>query len=222
VQYLYHKDAGIPSITLEGDDHRYLFKVRRHKEGDSIALRHLRDDSLYHYTIISIDKRSLTLTLRSQESLGIEAGRKLHLGWCLIDPKNIEKVLPTLNELGVAKISFIYCDRSQKNFKPDIERLEKILLNSSQQCGRSSMIELETIGSLREFKQRYPQSSILHFSENRLDTYSPPECVVVGCEGGFSENEVKLFGADEITGLATPMILKSESAVMTVSAIVLA
>ena len=38
-----------------------------------------------------------------------------------METKNIEKVLPTLNEMGVHEITFIYCERSQKSFKVDFK-----------------------------------------------------------------------------------------------------
>jgi len=221
VQYLYHKGAGSLTLTLEGDEHRYIFKVRRHKVGDHLHLRNLLDATLYRYTIASIDKKSLTLTLQESRELVVEAPKKLHIGWCIIDPKNVEKLLPTLNELGVSKLSFILCDRSQNNFRPDIGRLEKILLASSQQCGRSTMMDLEIVESLKEFKHRYPKSSLLNFSPNTLGGEMPIESIVVGCEGGLSVAEEKLFTPEETIGLATPMVLKSESAVCVVAAKIL-
>ena len=39
---------------------------------------------------------------------------KLHIGWCVIDPKTVEKYIASLNEIGVDKITFIYADYSQK------------------------------------------------------------------------------------------------------------
>jgi len=41
VQYLFLKEAGEQSVTLQGDEHRYIFKVRRHREGEVVALRNM-------------------------------------------------------------------------------------------------------------------------------------------------------------------------------------
>ena len=139
--YLYNKEAGKPQLTLSGDDHRYIFKVRRHKADDVLHLRNLEDGLLHTYSVSHIDKRSVILDLKESQTLEVKAKQSLHIGWCVIDPKSIEKVLPSLNEMGVEKITFIYCKRSQKSFKPDFKRLEKILLNSSQQSGRSEMMQ---------------------------------------------------------------------------------
>ncbi|XPV83978.1 MAG: RsmE family RNA methyltransferase [Halarcobacter sp.] len=81
----------------------------------------------------------------------VENAKKLHLAWCVVDPKTVEKNIASLNEFGLDKITFISCEYSQKNFKINLEKLEKILLNSSSQCGRSSIIKLENRESLDKF-----------------------------------------------------------------------
>ena len=221
MQYLYHPQAGDETLILCGDEHRYIFKVRRHRQGEIIALRNLNDQNLYKYEIVSIDKKEACLQLQSTEQKSIQAIKKLHIGWCLIDPKNIEKILPSLNEMGVAKITFIFCDRSQKSFKLDFKRLEKIVLNSSQQSGRSVMMELEQLPSLAQFIKKYPKSYMLNFSEQNLTESLDIETIVVGCEGGFTRDEEALFSSDKIVGFATPLILKSESAVCAVASKIL-
>jgi len=157
------------------------------------------------------------LFLEKSEVLEVVAKRKLHIGWCVIDPKSIEKVLPTLNEMGVDTITFIYCSRSQKSFKPDFKRLEKILLNSSQQCGRSSLLKLSISNSLEGFLSENPETVMMNFSEQSLTEKSNVSTIVIGCEGGFTSDEMALFKSENIMGLDTPLILKSESAVCSVA-----
>jgi len=217
MQYLYHPDAAQTEIALTGESHRYLFKVRRHRAGESVYLRNLRDERLYSYLIETMDRRNALLRLQEGRVVEVKAARSLHLGWCMIDPKNIEKLLPSLNEAGVERITFIYCHRSQKSFKLDFRRLEKILLNSSQQCGRSVMMHLEVMESLAQFKERYPEAVMLHFSPNPLLSSCRATEVVIGCEGGFSEEEVTLFAPEALRGLQSPLILRSESAAMAVA-----
>ena len=218
MQYLYHKESGRESITLKDSDYRYIVRVRRHKRDDIIHLRNLKDNILYSYKIIDITKRDALLNLKESRYLEIKADRKLHIGWCIIEPKNIERVLPMLNEIGVDSISFIYCKRSQKSFRVDLKRLEKILINSSQQSGRSSLMRLEIIDSLEEFLELYPKSNLLNFSNNYILS-KDIESIVIGCEGGFTQDEVSLF--KDIVGLNTPMVLKSESAVSAVASNIL-
>jgi 16S rRNA (uracil1498-N3)-methyltransferase len=217
VQYLFLEQAGEQNLNLEGDEHRYIFKVRRHREGEVISLRNLRDEKVYFYKIVSLSKKEAQLDLESSKTLSVEAQKKLHIAWCVIDPKSVEKVLPTLNEMGVEAITFIYCKRSQKSFKPDFKRLEKILLNSSQQCGRSSFMKLSLVDNLEDFLEANKDAVMLNFSEQTLNENSNVGTFVVGCEGGFTADEVTLFKSENIIGLDTPLILKSESAVCAVS-----
>ncbi len=219
--YLYNTDAGASQLTLTGDDHRYIFKVRRHKVDDTLHLRNLEDGLLHRYLVTHLDKRSVMLDLQESKVLDIKAKYSLHIGWCVIDPKSVEKVLPSLNEIGVEKITFIYCKRSQKSFTLDFKRLEKILLNSSQQSGRSQMMQLETSDDLESFLQEYPESKMLNFSEDNFIGTTEVKTVVIGCEGGFHEEEVALFKAENIVGFDTPLVLKSESAVCAVASKVL-
>jgi len=221
VLYLYNSQAGRSQLNLEGDDHRYIFKVRRHKLDDTLYLRNLEDGLLHCYLITYIDKRSVMLSLQKSSTLEVTAKHALHIGWCIIDPKSVEKVLPSLNEMGVEKITFIYCKRSQKSFKLDFKRLEKILLNSSQQSGRSSMMQLEIAEDLASFIIQNPESKMLNFSENNIVNSTDLHTIVIGCEGGFHEDEVAMFASEKIIGFHTPLVLKSESAACAVASKVL-
>lgn len=221
MQYLFEDKSGEQNIILRGDSHHYIFKVRRHRQNEIIALRNLKDDTLHLYKIISIDKKEAVLELTEEKNLQITAKKELHIGWCLIEPKNIEKVLPSLNEIGVSKITFISCARSQQNNKIDLERFRRIVLNSSQQCGRSQMMEFEKMDSLKEFLSKNPDSYILNFSQNHISNGRDIKTIVIGCEGGFTDKEVALFDASKIIGFDTPLILKSESAVCAVASKVL-
>jgi 16S rRNA (uracil1498-N3)-methyltransferase len=219
--YLYNEQAGTSSLQLEEDEHRYIFKVRRHKIDDTLYLRNLKDETIYEYLITHIDKKSTLLLLQNSQKLTIGAKKSLHIGWCVIEPKNIEKILPTLNEMGVKKITFIYCERSQKSFKLDFKRLHKILLNSSQQSGRSSMMILEEAKNLQTFLTNNPETKLLNFSKDNFISNSDIKTIVVGCEGGLTDEEVSLFEPQNILGFNTPLVLKSESAVCGVASRVL-
>jgi 16S rRNA (uracil1498-N3)-methyltransferase len=214
MQFLYHPDAGLPDITIEGEAYRYIFKVRRHRQGERIALRNMADDYLYFYHIERVTRREADLVFETKEKRIVVPDRSLHIGWCIVDPKTIEKTLPALNELGVAKISFVYCDRSQKNFVPDLERLKRILINSSQQCGRSRLMELEVVESTERYFERYPSSTILDFGATPLSCEIEMGSIFIGCEGGFTDRERELFENRSIYGLDTPLVLRSESAVV--------
>jgi len=221
MQFLHHPEAGASRLEVEGERYRYLFKVRRFHRDDPLPLRNLSDDRLYTYRVEDLDRRRAFLTLESFRDFPVLPPRALHLGWCVIDPRTIEKSLPALNEIGVTRITFIQCRRSQRNFHPDFERLERILVNSSQQCGRSRLMELGFSESLAGFFHDHPRSLLLDFSEKALGCDMETETLVVGCEGGFQEEERSLFPPERIVGLGTSLILRSESAACAAAARVL-
>ena len=220
--FLYCDEAGRERVTLKGEQHKYLVKVRRHKEGERIALRSVEESRILHtYEIVQILPRSLELSLVASQEVEVVSKRKLHIGWCIIDTKSIEKVLASLNEIGVAKITFIYCAKSQRNFKPDLKRFRRILQSSNQQCGRSNFMEFELCDSLEEFVVRHPELKVFDFCETTLKNYDAIETVLIGSEGGFSEAERELLQNCEQFRLDTPLVLRSESAAVAVAAKVL-
>ena len=126
--YILHENAGKTHVTLKGELHKYLAKVRRHFVGDELSFRNREDiKTLHRYKITKVDGRSLDVELISSKTEEVKATKELHIAWCVIDSKSIEKVLPSLCEIGVSRISFIYCDRSQKNFKLDFKRFDRII-----------------------------------------------------------------------------------------------
>ena len=209
-------------LSLKGEVFKYLVKVRRHGVGDSIDFRSRENmDTLYSYEVTSVESRSLELRCISSYKSVLEAKKALHIGWCVIDPKSVEKVLPSLSEIGVAKISFISCDRSQKSFKIDFPRYTRILEASMQQCGRSSYIEFDIFKNIADFIEEYPQTKVFDFTDKTLDDYGAVSTVLIGCEGGFSKSEKEFLKDKDVFRLDTPMVLRSESAVMAVASKIL-
>jgi 16S rRNA (uracil1498-N3)-methyltransferase len=220
LQFVYSEDAGKESLKVEGEIYKYLFKVRRHKAAESIAFRNLLDGMLYMYKIVHIEKKSAMLELESATLKEIKPKKKLHLGWCIIEPKIIEKTLPMLNELGVYKITLIYCERSQKNFKIDLDRLKRILISSSGQCGRSTLMKIEIKKSLEEFLAENKDITVLDFCENKIGS-TFISSILIGCEGGFTKDERILLKKFEKVGLDVPTILRSETATVSVASKIL-
>ena len=222
MQFTFHKDSGNQTLTIEADLHKYLFKVRRHSIDENLFFRNLKDDNIYEYKVQNIDRRKTTLELVSSKVLLVEPSKELHIGWCIIDFKSIEKVIASLNELGVTKITFISCEYSQKQYKINFEKLEKLLINSSQQSGRSSIIKLESCDSFDEFIEQNPDSYMFNFSNNNIECKKDDiKTILVGCEGGFSTSEIDKFNKDKIVGIDSNLILRSETAVLTISSKIL-
>lgn len=209
-------------LTLKGDNFKYLVKSRRHSLGDRIQFRSQESmDYLYEYEISSIENRSVVLRMINVQEKIVAPSKFLHIAWCMIDIKSIEKVLPSLNEIGVSRISFIGCDRTQRNFQPDLNRFRRILEASMQQCGRSTYIDFATFKNIQDFIKEYPDTKVFDFTERTLDVYKEVTTVLIGCEGGFSEDERLFLESKEVFRLDTPMVLRSESATVAIASKIL-
>lgn len=217
MQFVFSQDSGSDNLIISDEIYRYLFKARREKIGGKVYFRNLNDSFLYEYEISSISKKDAFLTLSNKEEKTVEANKKLHIIWSVVDSKTIEKQLPFLNEIGVDKITFVYADYSQKSFKLNFDKYEKILINSSQQCGRSSIIKLDLINSLEDILSSYKDCYMFNFSHNHIDNNKDIETIIIGCEGGFSQKEISKFNSEKIVGVNSNLILRSETAITVVA-----
>ena len=217
MQFLYRQAPLEQNLEIDGDEFRYLCKVRRIQVGEFVNISNFEDLKIYEYEVVHIDKKKISLAMRS--STKVEQNLPfLHIGWCMVDPKTIEKTLPFLNELGVAKITFIYCKKSQRNFKLNFERMQKILINSCQQCGRGNLMQLESCDSIEEFILQNPNAHICDFGGEKIASHNI-QTIIVGPEGGLSECEQNLNLAK--IGFDTPLILRSETAVTAIASKIL-
>ena len=215
MQFIYDKNAKNELLKIEDENYNYIVKARRHKLDDILDFRNLEDDFLYSYKISQIDKKSLFLNLLKKEEKIIENSKKIHLAWCVVDPKTIYENIASLNELGVDKITFVYSDFSQKNFKINFEKLEKILINSSSQCGRSSIIKLDICKNIDTFIKENPDTYFLDFSKISINSkVLDIKTLMIGTEGGFSKRERELFNKNFIVGFSSNLILKSQTAII--------
>lgn len=220
--YILDEHAGKNELNIKGELHKYLIKVRRHSLDDVLSFRNRQNiATLYSYKIVALEPRVATLELIKEEELEVKQNKELHVAWCIIDSKSVEKVLPSLCEIGVSRISFIACDRSQKNFKIDFKRYDRIVEASMQQSGRTSLMTFDTYKNIASFIEEYPDTKVFDFTQNILQDGSTFERVLIGCEGGFSENEKKFLQKQEVFRLNSEMVLRSESAVMAVASKIL-
>jgi len=228
MQYIFLDNSGEKSIFLkkETEEYNYLFKVRRHKLNSFIFARNENNlEKLYKYKIVELDRKSASLELVDEVSKVIanRTNSELFIIWCVVDLKTIEKTLPALNEIGVSKIYFSYCDFSQKNIKIDLERINRILRTSSMQSGRSSVTKVEIIEDLEELLETKKDKNLISidFSENILSNSVCENLngFIVGAEGGFSETEREILKNKNIQSyrVNTDTILKSSTAIVSVA-----
>ncbi|MEE3776414.1 16S rRNA (uracil(1498)-N(3))-methyltransferase [Campylobacter sp. CX2-4080-23] len=213
MKFIYHKGAGSENLKIDGDGFSHL-KALRLSEGKRVDIRNLKDGYSYIYEISTIDRHVATLLLIFK-SLILPMEHKFELAWAVVDSSVIEKSLPSLNELGVGRLNLVYCEFSQRNIKLNLERFERILISSSQQCGRNSLMEISIFHSVDEFLGYKKDIALIDFGGENLDNYKMDYMLFVGPEGGFSQSE-----REKITmkfALNSPYILRSNTAIISVA-----
>ncbi len=122
------------------------------------------------------------------------AGKIVNLYLAILKKENFELAVQKAVECGVSKIIPVITERTIKTGL-NIPRLEKIILEASEQCGRSIV---PTLSPILDFKDAIfgaeGEKIIFHLGgkEYAPDKNAKEISIFVGPEGGFTENEIKL------------------------------
>lgn len=210
--FLYSQNCGDETLNIDGDQFKHL-KARRALVGDRQDIRNLKDGYNYIYEIISFDRKSVNLELVFKSSI-INDTSDITLAWAVVEASVIEKTIPSLNELGIKKLCLVYSEFSQRDVKLSLERLERILINSSQQCGRNSIMKIEIYQSIDDFSSLYHEISLVDFDGENINAAPKNNVLFIGPEGGFSKLEKASF---KRYSLGTKSILRSNTAIISVA-----
>ncbi len=222
MKFCFHPLAGKEEILVEEKLYQHLYKARRTKIQELLSFRNLHDCYLYTYEHLQINKKNALLKLVQSQFLPIHSTKKLHLIWAITEAKNIEKTLPYLNQLGVKSLSLFFANRSQRNEKISLEKLQNILIASCEQCNRSDLMQIEILQSTQDALLKYPLASVLDFDGSNLyekKIMDFKDGIFIGPQGGFDENEKILFKEQTKLSIPNSIILKSECAALLVSAL---
>jgi 16S rRNA (uracil1498-N3)-methyltransferase len=132
-------------------------------------------------------------------------------------------------ELGVTKFIPIIFERSIVR-KINKERLNKIIIEATEQSNRISLPELENIFTLKNFLKNFENKINLVFTDLNsqqknisFDSVNKnPICIIVGPEGDFSESErLEILKFKDIRSLKlNDNILRSETAVISALSVI--
>lgn len=213
MQFLYSNDASNKNIIIKDEQFLHL-KARRTRVGDNINVQNLKDGFNYLYEITNIERKEAFLSLKSSNKV-TNLVSNLTMAWSVVDIKIMEKALPYLNEMGLKKLILVYADFSQKNFKFDISRCERILISSCEQSGRSSLLEIEIYPSVEEMLAKYKNVARVDFGGENLEEFlngDREEILFIGPEGGFSKNDI--IKIPKSYCLESSFILRSQTAII--------
>ena len=63
MQFVYHPNAGVQTLSVDIREYEHIFKVRRISVGEKLQWRNLEDVFIYEYEISKIGKKEAELEL---------------------------------------------------------------------------------------------------------------------------------------------------------------
>ena len=209
---------------LDKSQSHYLTKVMRVKENEVFSL--FNKNGEWEAKILKISKNIvefiITKQLRQKENT-----KELWLAFSPIKSNYQNFMLQKATELGVTKFFPIIFDRTVVR-KINKERLEKIVIEASEQSNRINVPTIEETQNLNNFLKTNSMDLIftdLNSNTNKIDKSKltdRPVCIIIGPEGDFSELErekiLTFKGVQPIK--INENILRSETAAISVVSII--
>lgn len=232
---LFYKGLLADTIKITGSDAHHLMHVMRAKAGQLVTVV---DDNgqVAAMEMVAFSDSAVTLQLKEHLAADTESPLKIMLAQCLLKADKMDMVVQKAVELGavgVIPISSQNCvaryDAKKGAARKD--RWQKIADEAAKQCGRTALLKVRPIVTLRQFiaDMQATDSSLVFFYENEneqsakeyLRSLKAKQIVLlVGPEGGFSLDEAKLIekaGGKSVT--LGPRILRAETAALTAIAV---
>jgi 16S rRNA (uracil1498-N3)-methyltransferase len=223
---LFFKESLSLNLTAKLDklQSHYVNKVMRIKVGEVFSL--FNSSGEWEAKILNISKSivevNITKQLRQKENI-----KELWLAFSPIKSNYFNFMIQKATELGVTKFLPIIFDRTVVR-KINKERLEKVIIEATEQSNRINVPAIEEPQSLNLFLKNNNTDLIftdLNSENKKIDLNqltSNPTCIIIGPEGDFSEKEreeiLKYKGVQPIK--INENILRSETAVISAISII--
>ncbi len=209
---------------LDKDQSHYLSKVMRVKENEVFSLFNKEEE--WEAKILGISKNIVEFKIIKQLRQK-EITKELWLAFSPIKSNYQNFMLQKATELGVTKFLPIIFDRTVVR-KINKDRLEKIVIEASEQSNRINVPNIEDAQDLNSFLKKNSMDLIftdLNSNINKVDKSKftdKPVCIIIGPEGDFSETErEKILSFKGVQPVKiNENILRSETAVISAISIV--
>lgn len=187
--------------------------VLRAQTGDSV--RFFNNSGEWQFEIISVSKKEIA-TLVKQKIASLIQKKKVFLIQSLIKKDKFEWVSQKVTELGVTDIIPIITERSEKRGL-DEKRLQKIIIEATEQSGWGRVPTLHKIMSLEEALEKLNAEKVsvytLDMEGGARKKRAGAVAVCVGPEGGWGEQDKETFKQYSVESISMgESVLRAETA----------
>lgn len=200
-------------ITLNAEQTHYVTKVMRQRIGDRVFVFN-KEDGEFVVEITKIERSFCKCAVLEKVKIFTASPVEMICIFSVIKPKNIEIIIQKCTELGVNKFIPMQTARAE-NEHINIERLYKIAIEASEQCGRLDVPTINDIIKLKDIKPLIENYEVFFLHQNGAMQIKPQmqkRCVIIGCEGGFTEEEITFIASFGKKVKISQNILRAETA----------
>ena len=210
---------------LDKSQSYYLNKVMRVKENEVFSL--FNSNGEWEAKVLSISKSIIEFKIIKQLRQKENIKKELWLAFSPIKSNYQNFMIQKATELGVTKFLPIIFDRTVVR-KVNKKRLEKIVIEASEQSNRINVPIIEKSQSLDDFLKTnlidliFTDLNSNNYKIDKSKLTDRPVCIIIGPEGDFSETEreqiLDFKGVQPIK--INENILRSETAVISAISII--
>ena len=226
--------SGRDGAVLSENNSRYLSKVLRCRIGQTLAVFDVTGKE-YTAEISSITGSTVALRIKACRETHRESPLALTLAQSLLKGRKMDLVVQKATELGVHEIAPFVSHRSvpqteATKAQEKYDRWCKIAREAARQCGRTMLPEVLAIATLGDLLRERKGGDVVLLWEGSvnpirlaLERFRGAErlCVVIGPEGGFTEEEVEEAStAGALIASLGRRILRAETAALAVLSLV--
>lgn len=231
MQRLFVADALAKGEAIEAskDHFHYLSNVLRMAEGDAVLLFNGRDGE-WHAELSLPTRKRLLLTPKEQTRPQPEPC-DLHYLFAPLKVGRLDYLVQKAVEMGAGVLQPVMTQHVQGKIT-SLERLQANAVEAAEQCGILAIPQVTAPKKLEELLADWPRERRIvfcdegHGSQNPLPVLQGIKerklALLVGPEGGFSENERTLLrGLDFVTPIPLgPRILRADTAAVAALAVI--
>ena len=212
-------------LSLDGDEFHHLTNVMRSRVGERVCLFN-GNGNFYFGNVKNISKKYAEIeVIESQKSIN-EPTINLTVYQALAKGDKLSLIMQKITEIGASELALFeskFCDVKANTHKQ--ERMENIAVSASKQCGRASITKTSGIYSIKEVASQIQNFDAFYVAYENKDGSTLAKdllrnkdkiknvAIMIGAEGGFSEEEIQLLEENgaKIVSLGN-RILRTETA----------
>ena len=212
-------------IKIQSKQLHYLTNVMRRKRDDILSIFN-EVDGEFIGKIINDSKRNLTIKLLQKIK---DPEKKVDI-WVIFAPvkkSSTDFIIQKATELGASCLLPVVTERTiTRNI--NLKRMQEIVIEASEQCERITIPEIKPIQKLADVICSWNKNRKIFYGDeternqkeercfNHQTLFNPSGAILIGPEGGFSQNEISFLKSKEFVVPINlgPRILRSETAVI--------